>query len=143
MSAETVFNVSSFIAFVGWVLLLAIPFWDRSDQIVVGVIVTMLTLTYAWLIVTEFKFANFYDFGSLQGVGELFENQRILVAGWVHYLAFDLMAGLFIKQNAIKHRINFWMVIPCLVFTFLLGPIGLLIYFLVRWASTGRYFAEN
>jgi hypothetical protein len=65
------------------------------------------------------------------------------VAGWVHYLAFDLMTGLFIKRNALKHGISHWLLIPCLFLTFMFGPIGLLLYFLIRLIITKQYFADN
>ncbi|HYJ37307.1 MAG TPA: abscisic acid-deficient protein Aba4 family protein, partial [Chitinophagaceae bacterium] len=79
----------------------------------------------------------------LPGVMELFTQPGIVVAGWVHYLAFDLMIGIFIRRNAIKHRINHWLIVPSLLFTFMLGPIGLLLYLIIRTITTKQYFAEN
>jgi hypothetical protein len=67
-------------------------------------------------------------------VAALFENHWLLLAGWVHYLAFDLFIGSWEVRDAAKNGIAHWMVIPCLVLTFLFGPIGLLLYFLLRVA---------
>lgn len=73
----------------------------------------------------------------------LFQNQKLVVAGWVHYLAFDLLTGIFIKKNSLKYGISHWFIIPCLLFTFMLGPVGLLLYLLMRFIQTRDYFAEN
>lgn len=56
----------------------------------------------------------------------------MLLAGWVHYLAFDLFVGTWEVQDAVKNSVSHLLVIPCLLLTFLFGPIGLLSYFAVR-----------
>jgi hypothetical protein len=50
---------------------------------------------------------------------------------------------LFIAQNAAKHGIKHIILIPCLIFTFMLGPVGLLLYLVIRWSFTKQWFAEN
>jgi len=56
-----------------------------------------------------------------------------LLAGWVHYLAFDLFVGSWEARDALSHRIPHLAVIPCLLLTFLFGPAGLLLYLLLRF----------
>jgi ABC-type antimicrobial peptide transport system permease subunit len=53
------------------------------------------------------------------------------------------MAGLFIASNAAKHGIKHAFIIPCLILTFMLGPVGLLLYLIIRWAITKNWWAEN
>jgi hypothetical protein len=77
------------------------------------------------------------DFMSLAGVGSLFANPWILTAGWIHYLAFDLFIGAWEVRDSQRRRIRHGYVLPCLVFTFLLGPIGLLMYLGSRVALKG------
>ena len=55
--------------------------------------------------------------------------------GWIHYLVFDLFVGAWIGRDAIRRAIPHWMVVPCLVVTLFIGPVGLLLYFLVRRAT--------
>ena len=69
----------------------------------------------------------------LEGVKQLFANDYILLAGWVHYLAFDLFIGAWEVRDARLVGISHWLVIPCLLFTFMLGPVGLGMYFVLRW----------
>jgi hypothetical protein len=74
---------------------------------------------------------------------ELFTDKTAVTAGWVHYLAFDLFTGIWIKKNAQKYNVHHLILIPCLLLTFMLGPIGLLLYLLIRLIKTKQYFAAN
>jgi hypothetical protein len=143
MSPESIFQLCNSVALVGWIILLALPFWLQSDRFILGIIITLFCIVYAWLVFSHFHFSDLQKFGSLGGVMELFTKKEIVVAGWVHYLAFDLMVGIFIKRNARKHGISHWLIIPCLLLTFMLGPIGLLLYLIIRTIVTKQYFAEN
>ncbi|MGB8190857.1 MAG: ABA4-like family protein [Chitinophagaceae bacterium] len=143
MAPETVFSICSTIAMVGWIILIVLPGWYAADKFIIGIIITLFALVYAWMLFSDFNFSDAKKFGSLDGVMELFKNQTLVTAGWIHYLAFDLMTGLFIRYNAQKHGISHWLVIPCLLLTFMFGPVGLLLYLLLRWIITKYYFADN
>jgi len=70
------------------------------------------------------------DFSTLEGITGLFKKATpaSAAAGWMHYLAFDFWMGCWIVEHRIKRGIPQWVVVPSLVGTFLLGPIGVLIY---------------
>ena len=72
------------------------------------------------------------DFTTLAGVMALFDSPGGATIGWVHYLAFDLFVGIWIARNADAHHIARWMQVPVLFFTLMAGPIGLLLYLLLR-----------
>ncbi|HEU6452531.1 MAG TPA: ABA4-like family protein, partial [Gemmatimonadaceae bacterium] len=61
-----------------------------------------------------------------------FENPWALLAGWVHYLAFDLFVGGWEVRDAQRRGIPHLLVVPALVLTFLFGPGGLLLYLAIR-----------
>ena len=151
MSPDSIFQTSSTIAMAGWLVLLVIsPLWSSFDKFLIGIIITLFAIVYAWLIFQVFspgdivRMDSFGEkFGSLNGVMELFTNKTAVTAGWVHYLAFDLFTGIWIKKNAQKYNIHYLVLTPCLLLTFLLGPIGLLLYLLVRSITTKQYFAAN
>ena len=144
MSPDFVFQTCSTIAMVGWIVLLVIsPFWSSFDKFLIGIIITLFAIVYIWLIFQVFTPGDFQKFGSLNGVMELFTDKTAVTAGWVHYLAFDLLTGIWIKKNALKYNIHHLILIPCLLLTFMLGPIGLLLYLLVRSIKTKQYFAAN
>ena len=144
MTADTLFQISGSIAGLGWIiLLLASPFWHRFDRFLIGVVITLLCLVYAWLIGQSFSPSDFSSFGSLDGVMKLFDNKILVAAGWVHYLAFDLLSGIWIKKNSFKYGISHWIMIPCFLLVFMMGPAGLLLYLLIRGIYAREYFAEN
>ena len=62
----------------------------------------------------------------------LFDSPGGATIGWIHYLAFDLFVGTWISRNADAHKISRWFQIPILFFTLMAGPIGLLLYHLLR-----------
>jgi Domain of unknown function (DUF4281) len=144
MSPENIFQLCSGLAMIGWIVLIVIsPFWLNSDKMLIGIIVTLFAVVYTWLVVFYFNPDDIKKFGSLDGVMQLFQNKTLVTAGWVHYLAFDLMTGIWIKKNAQKHNMAHWIIIPCLLFTFMFGPMGLLFYVILRWAKTTKYFSAN
>jgi ABA4-like protein len=88
-------------------------------------------------VITTFG-SNEGGFGSLDQVAILFSNRQALLAGWIHYLAFDLFIGSWEVRDAQRLAIPHLAVIPALVLTFMFGPIGLLLYLLERafWKKT-------
>ena len=144
MSPDSVFQICSSIAMLGWIVLLLLsPFWAGVDKFLIGVIITLFAIVYGWLIFQVFTPGDFQKFGSLNGVMELFTNRTTVTAGWVHYLAFDLMVGIWEKKNSIKYNIPHLLIVPCLLLTFMLGPLGLLLYLLIRFIKTKQYFIAN
>ena len=67
---------------------------------------------------------------------KLFGRDELLLAGWVHYLAFDLFIGAWESRDSQRLEIPRLVMSPCYLMTFMLGPIGLLFYFAIRTAKT-------
>ena len=141
MTPDQVFDVANLVAIAGWLVLLAspwMPLWaDRIAGLVVpGLLAFGYVASIAW-----FWGASEPDgtpgFGTLDGVAALLGTREALLAGWIHYLAFDLFVGAWEVRDARRHGIVFWLVVPCLVFTFVSGPFGLLLYLALR-ATVGR-----
>jgi len=138
MSAEGLFSICNAAALVGWLILAVFPRQKWSAALVTGVVIpVLLSLVYLALIATHFGKGH-GDFQSLAGVAALFSDPFVLLAGWVHYLAFDLFVGSFEVRDAQRHGISHFIVLPCLFFTFMLGPIGFLLYLVVRGVKTRR-----
>ncbi len=123
--------------------MLIAPKWVWTRRIVIsGLIPLLLGSVYLVLIVLYFGNTE-GSFGSLAGVMKLFEDPNAVLAGWIHYLAFDLFVGSWELRNSQKHGINHFLVVPCLLLTFMLGPIGLLTYFGLRALHSKRIIHEN
>jgi Domain of unknown function (DUF4281) len=132
---ETVFSICSTLAMIGWILLAAVP-RQRVAHLLASVAIPLaIAAVYLVLIVQHFGSAD-GGFGSLADVQRLFANPALLLAGWLHYLAFDLFIGAWEVRDAPRHGVPHALVIPCLLLTFLFGPIGLLAYLGLRtWKS--------
>lgn len=133
MSADKIFSIANSVALVSWLILLVAPRWTVTRKIILsGAIPLLLSAAYLILIVMFFGQAG-GGFGSLPEVMKLFTNEWATLAGWIHYLAFDLFVGTWEVKDSERRRISHWFVIPCLVLTFLLGPIGFLLYCVLRF----------
>jgi hypothetical protein len=135
MTAEAVFSLANTTALAGWILLLFAPKLRRILFVPGYVIPALLGLLYLGLVVTHFG-ASDGSFNSLAGVAKLFADPWVLLAGWIHYLAFDLFIGSWEVRDAQSRGLAHWRLIPCLVLTFLFGPIGLLLYLAQRALTT-------
>jgi hypothetical protein len=138
VTAGHVFVVCNDFALAGWALLVFAPRWRWTERLVLsGAWSLLLSLVYLVLVVIFLPSAR-GGFGSLDGVARLFENHALLLAGWVHYLAFDLLIGAMEARQARAAGIPHLALVPCLVMTLMLGPIGLLLFFVVKSARERR-----
>ena len=78
-------------------------------------------------------------FGSIAEVRTLFMSDPVLVAGWGHYLAFDLLIGSLLAERLDRAGVTRWLQAPVLLLTFLFGPAGWLLGMAteaaVRWRT--------
>jgi hypothetical protein len=116
-----------------WLLLIFAPRWRWTQRLATFVVPLLLASLYVALLLHggHVKGAGF---GSLAQVARLFSSQDFLLAGWIHYLAFDLFTGAWQTRDALRLGLSRWLVAPCLVLTFLFGPVGLALYLLLRLA---------
>lgn len=141
------FDLGGKLAMLGWLGLLISLFVERIRPAAQAaawlVIPALLAITYGLLIWTGFNEAPGGGFGSIAEVRALFASDSALAAGWLHYLAFDLFVGSWIVADGLKRRIPALLILPCLPLTLLFGPLGLLLFILLRLAFRGRQPAET
>ena len=122
-------------ALLGWALLVLAPRWRGTRTVVLsGALPLLLAATYAVLIAAHYAGPHGSEggFSSLDEVAALFRDRWALLAGWVHYLCFDMWTGAWELRDAQRRGVPHGLLVPCLVLTFLFGPVGLLLYFGVR-----------
>ncbi|MCR9123542.1 MAG: ABA4-like family protein [Phyllobacteriaceae bacterium] len=135
MPLETLFSTASSLAMVGWLVLLISPFVPRVAHIVSGRIIPLILSVGYTALILAFWSSGEGGFDTLDNVARLFESRELLLAGWVHFLAFDLFVGAWIVRDARETgALPFWLVLPCLPLTLLFGPAGLAAYFALRAA---------
>jgi len=133
MTPEQIFSLANYVAMAGWLILILGSRTRWAATLVSGAILPLLlAVLYAGLVAAHWGETN-GGFGSLAAVATLFSNSWLLLAGWVHFLAFDLFIGSWQVREARAHNVPIWAVVPCLLLTFLFGPAGLLAYFAIRF----------
>jgi hypothetical protein len=139
MSPAVWFSLANTFALLGWLVLVAGLFapaggpWRMRLLGLAGrVWPLVLAVGYAAALATHWGSAPGGGFDSLDAVAALFRSPGNLLAGWVHYLAFDLFVGRWIVDDAQARQVPRLAVLPCLVLTFLFGPVGLLLHFALR-----------
>lgn len=136
MTPERLFSLCNSLALIGWLILVFAGRMRWAARLVSGVVIPLLiAILYTYLIAAHWGETP-GGFGTLDGVAALFSNRWLLLAGWIHYLAFDLFIGSWETRDAQMLGISHFIVIPCLALTFLFGPAGLLLYLVIRTAQT-------
>jgi hypothetical protein len=131
---DTVFRAAGAVAALGWLALALSPGSARWAPVVRRITGRLLPLGLAlvYVVLIGAYWTSDGGFGSLADVQRLFAVPGLLVAGWLHYLAFDLFVGSWIAERAAALRMPHAIVVPLLLLTFLFGPAGLLAYAALR-----------
>jgi hypothetical protein len=131
MSPHQLFPMLNVAAMVGWLLLAVSPRWPRLIDVAGRAFPLAFACVYIVAIAANWRGSE-GGFSSLADVATLFANPWLLLAGWIHYLAFDLFVGAWEARDARERRIPHLLVLPCLALTFMFGPAGLLLYLALR-----------
>ena len=132
MSPDVIFSIANTVAILAWVLLAVAPGrrWV-TDVVTARVVPLFFAVLYLAIVVTLFGRSE-GSFSTLSGVATLFSNPWLLLAGWLHYLAFDLLIGTWEARDAREHDVPHLLLVPCLVLTLMFGPAGWLAYLVAR-----------
>lgn len=134
---DTLFQIVNTLGLISWIYLIGWSKGTRTITILRFGVITALGLTYIFLIAPLMVNMESDTFTSLENIQAMFLDDRMTVAGWIHYLAFDLFVGTWIVTEGISRKMPRWKYILCLPFTFMFGPLGLLLFYLML------YFHKN
>ena len=139
MHLEGIFSGLSALAMIGWLALAVAPLQRSWCVAFARILALLLAAAYLAQFFLTTEHVDGGGFSTLAGVAALFSNPGNLMMGWTHYLAFDLFIGSWEVEDAAANGVPHWLLLPCLFLTLMVGPIGLLLYFLVR-AAKQRFF---
>ncbi|MCG6150604.1 ABA4-like family protein [Leptospira bandrabouensis] len=135
MNPSLIFKIANAITVLAWLVLIFSPNQVRVIRLL-RVFVSGLLLGGVYVIsIIIGNGQTEGNFSSLESVRLLFANDYFLLAGWIHYLAFDLFLGTWETEDAIKEKINRWILVPILALTFYFGPAGWLLYLILRFMN--------
>ena len=130
-----------------WVNLGVLPFWfiliffpqSQLARIFVASIFPIFVLSGVYIFVLYKSYLIGYDFSinftlylGLDELSRLFEDHLYLMLFWTHFIATNLFVGGWIVKDSQKYYINKVLVSIPLIITYLIGPIGLFIYWIIR-----------
>ncbi len=147
LTPDSLFQICGLLATLGWLCLVSTPLWPRSvlepgreslPRLIGAIAIpALIALIYSSVILTHWA-GHPGSFNSLDGVMLLFTSRWLVVAGWVHYLAFDLFIGGWELADSRSRRIPHLAMVPILALTFFFGPMGFLAYLAIR-----AFFKQN
>jgi len=120
-----------------WGVLLFLPRWKGTQFLIqFPWIPFTLSFFYLYFILLSGSLTE-VDFTTLPGIQNAFQNATLesSAAGWLHYLAFDFWVGTWIIRHSRKHNISHLKICLPLIGTFLLGPVGILLYTVLFWGN--------
>jgi len=150
---EQIYNYFTIEMLYLWVNLGVLPLWliliffpkSYLCRFLVTSIFPVLILSICYIFMLYKSYLNSYDFlGNfnlylgIQKLSDLFSDRSYLMLFWIHFIAINLFTGGWIVKDSQRLMIDKMLVVLPLVITYLIGPLGLLIYWLIR-----IFYAKN
>ena len=130
-----------------WINLGVLPFWfilivfpqSHLSRIFVTSIFPFSILSGVYIFILYKSYLIGYDFDGnfslylgLSELSRLFEDHLYIMIFWTHFIAINLFIGGWIVKDSQKFSINKVLMAVPLIVTYLIGPIGLLLYWIIR-----------
>ena len=144
---EQIYNYFTIEMLYYWVNLGVLPFWlilvffpqSYLCRFFVTSIFPIFVLSGTYIFVIYKSYLGSYDFFGnfnlylgLGNLSELFSDNLYLMVFWIHFIAINLFTGGWIVKDAQKFTINRILLTIPLIITYLVGPLGLFVYWLIR-----------
>ena len=130
-----------------WINLGVLPFWfililfpqSHLSRIFVTSVFPFFLLSGVYIFILYKSFLSGYDFDEnftlylgLNELSRLFEDHLYIMIFWTHFIAINLFIGGWIVKDSQKFYINKVLMAVPLIVTYLIGPIGLFLYWIIR-----------
>ena len=127
-----------------WLMLILFPYSNFSKYLVTSIF-PILILGGSYIFILYKSYLNSYDFVNnfslylgIDQLSDLFSNKSYLMMFWIHFISINLFTGGWIVKDSQKFSINKILLAFPLIITYLIGPIGLFFYWLIR-----IFYAKN
>ena len=121
-----------------WLILIFFPYSNFSKYLVTSIF-PILILGGSYIFVLYKSYLNSYDFLNnfnlylgIDQLSDLFSNKSNLMMFWIHFISINLFTGGWIVKDSQKFSINKVLLALPLIVTYLIGPIGLFLYWVIR-----------
>lgn len=133
MDTNFLFDLLNGLAMIGWIFLFVLPKKQITQQLLYsGLWPGVLAVSYVVCLIVAITSFGTPSFSTIDDIKQIFSSDWGILTGWVHYLCFDMLVGIWINRNAQQKNIpHGWVILP-LFFTFMLGPLGWIMYLVIR-----------
>jgi hypothetical protein len=139
MDPHQAFEIAGIITMPMWLLMIIAPRWRATEWLINYRVAPLFLATLYALFIGQALINNgMMDFSSLKSVMQLFTLPNAAIAGWIHYLAFDLLIGMWMIEQNRTLQFPHLVMVPCLILTFIFGPVGFLLFTIVKTTKTSR-----
>ena len=150
---EQIYNYFTIEMLFYWVNLGVLPFWliliffpqSHICRYLVTSIFPIFVLSGAYVFMLYKSYLGSYDFDGnfdlylgIDNISDLFSDNTFLMMFWIHFISINLFTGGWIVKDSQKFTINKVLLSMPLIITYLIGPLGLFIYWLIR-----IFYAKN
>jgi len=144
---EQIYNYFTIEILYYWVNFGVLPFWliliffpqSNLGRYFVTSIFPILLLSGAYIFILYKSYLSSYEFLtnfdlylSISNLSNLFSNETFLMLFWIHFVSINLFTGGWIVKDSQKFGINKIILFLPLLITYLIGPLGILVYWIVR-----------
>jgi len=150
---EEIYNYFTIDMLFYWVNFGVLPFWliliffpnSNLSRYFITSIFPILILSGSYIFILYKSYLNSYDFLNnftlylgIDYLSELFSDKSYLMMFWIHFISINLFTGGWIVRDSQKLYINKILISVPLIITYLIGPIGLFLYWMIR-----IFYAKN
>ena len=121
-----------------WLMLIIIPN-SKVTQIFINSVILPLILSTAYVYVIyqsvlldEPIFDIFKLYLSLDNLYTVFATESFLLVFWLHFITLNLFLGSWVSRDGVKHNISRSLVFFPLILIYFTGPLGLVLYWIIR-----------
>tara|TARA_Y100000591_G_C21342731_1_gene455618 strand:+ start:41 stop:511 length:471 start_codon:yes stop_codon:yes gene_type:complete len=137
INSENIYLIANWGVIPFWLLLIFMPYHSLTNFFVQSIIAPLLlAIGYIFLIYNLYLDNSIFDgfelYSGLDGLYSMFANENLLLIFWLHFLSISLFVGAWIVRDTKKYFIPKIISIPSLILTYFTGPVGLVIYWLIR-----------
>ena len=137
LTFESIYLIANWGVIPFWLLLILMPNHNITKFFSHSIIVPLLLAT-AYIFITrqiileKNPFEIFKLYLGLDGLNEIYSNESLRLVFWLHFLAISLFVGAWIARDGERHMVPKALSAPCILITYFTGPLGIVIYWLVR-----------
>ena len=138
LTVENIYLWTNFGVLPFWLMLIILPN-SKFTQILINSVILPLILSSAYIyilyqaiLLDEPIFDFFKLYSSLDDLYTIFATESFLLVFWLHFVSINLFLGSWVSRDGVKYNIPRGLVFTPLILIYFMGPLGLVLYWIIR-----------